>query len=294
VTVHPVTDRANLNDDIVTAANLIRHSKQRYDIFDAIYFGKREWKTVSALSKKTGYSKKRVTELAKRIVDHGFATTKKIDGELAYACDRILFQNKRKIFAAAKDKKKLDKIPTRNRPHVKGAINLVHLPVAKSNAPRSITVEDVSSFGLIDQAPKPDPKIKLNRMAEERMKNAFKAMIGETHDFKDWGGEKNDLYTNKLKVGGRRKAAAFAFKGKGTTGPLTPKKMGKNGDQLGRLFSSDAEVYFVVYHGKIDESVLNVMRAHGALKSLAGQSVRYGVIDGDDLNRLYQAYRQHF
>lgn len=50
----------------------------------------------------------------------------------------------------------------------------------------------------------------------------------------------------------------------------------------------------VVYHGKIDESILSVMYAHAVAKSLEGRAVRYGVIDGDDLNRLVQAYPKEF
>jgi hypothetical protein len=37
-------------------------------------------------------------------------------------------------------------------------------------------------------------------------------VIGEGYDFKDWGGERNDLYTNKLRFRGKRRSAAFALK----------------------------------------------------------------------------------
>ena len=103
-------------------------------------------------------------------------------------------------------------------------------------------------------------------------------------------GEKNDLFTKKLKLDGKRKAAAFAFKGKGTKGTLTPKMMGKNGDQIARLIGSAAEVFFVVYHGKIDESITEQLQAFSVAKSMSGTPVYYGTIDGNDLNRLIQAY----
>ena len=131
-------------------------------------------------------------------------------------------------------------------------------------------------------------------MSEERIKSAFKQIIGESHDFKDWGGEKNDLFTNKLRLSAARKTAAFAFKGRATQGTLTPRKMGKNGDQVARLFGSEADVFFVVYHGKIDQSIHEQMSAHAVARSLGGRSVSYGVIDGDDLNRLVQAYPAAF
>ena len=119
-------------------------------------------------------------------------------------------------------------------------------------------------------------------------------MIGETYEFKDWGGEKNDLYTTKLVFRGKRHAAAFALKGKATTGPLTPRKMGKNGDQLGRLFTSEAQVYFVEYHSKIDEAVVQQMSAYAVARALSGARIYYGLIDGDDLARLVTAYPKQF
>jgi hypothetical protein len=289
-----VAERANINDNIVNAAKLIGRSKHRRAVFEAIYFGKTLWKAASAIAKRTRLPRKRVLEEGVKIVHAAFATQKKLDGDVAYARDPSLYPHKAKIFAAAGDRKKLAAIPTRVNPHIVGGTT-VRVTLARANLkPGKITIDDVASFKAVAGVKTIDPKAKLNRMAEARIKNAFKAIIGETHEFTDWGGEKNDLFTDKLRLATTRKQAAFAFKGKATQGTLTPKKMGKNGDQVGRLFSSEAEVFFVVYHGKIDESVHTQMYAHAVAKSSNGQAVRYGVIDGDDLNRLYQAYRKHF
>ena len=76
--------------------------------------------------------------------------------------------------------------------------------------------------------------------------------IGETGSFTDWGGERNDLFTSKIHLKGKRRAVAFAFKGPGTSGALTPRKLGKNGDQIQRLFLSPAEVFVIQYHGQIE------------------------------------------
>jgi hypothetical protein len=103
------------------------------------------------------------------------------------------------------------------------------------------------------------------------------------------------LFTSKLRRRASRTTAAFALKGRATKGTLTPKKMGANGDQVGRLLGSAAEVFFVVYHSKVEESIHELMRVHALGKSMTtGRGVFYGVIDGDDLNRLYQAYRKQF
>jgi hypothetical protein len=287
-------ERANLNDNIANAAKLISKSKQRRAVFEAIYFGKKTWKSAAEIATRAKLPRKRALEEGRRIVDHGFARQKKEKKEVWYSRDPILYQNKARIFAAAGSKKKLEAIPTRSRPHIIGG-QTVKIVLGRGNKePKTITVDEVASFKDVRKFKKRDASLLLNRLAEDRVKRAFKAIIGESHDFKDWGGEKNDLFTNKLRVTGSRKTAAFAFKGKGTSGTLTPKKMGKNGDQIGRLFSSAAEVFFVVYHGKVDESVYNAMYAHAVAKSTSGGAVQYGVIDGDDLNRLFQAYRTHF
>jgi hypothetical protein len=289
-----VAERANINDNIVNAAKLIGRSKQRRAVFEAIYFGKALWKSVTAIAQRTGLPRKRVLEEGKRIVGHDFASQEKIDGETSYSRDQSLYQHKAKILAAAGNKKKLAAIPTRVNPHIVGGATVRITLERASLKPRKITVDDVASFKAVESVKTIDSKANLKSIAEVRIKNAFKAIIGETHDFKDWGGEKNDLFTNKLRLASTRKDAAFAFKGKATQGTLTPKKMGKNGDQVGRLFSSEADVFFVVYHSKVDESVHNQMFAYAVAKSLGGRAVSYGIIDGDDLNRLYQAYRKHF
>ena len=90
-------------------------------------------------------------------------------------------------------------------------------------------------------------KVKVNsatkKISEKAFKNGIMKLIGETGNFQDWGGEPNDLYTSKLRHKGKRRAIAFAFKGPGTAGVLTPKKLGKNGDQIQRLFLSPAEIF---------------------------------------------------
>ncbi|HEV2173482.1 MAG TPA: hypothetical protein VGR71_07945, partial [Nitrospira sp.] len=120
-------------------------------------------------------------------------------------------------------------------------------------------------------------------------------LVGETGRFSDWGGEKGDLFTTRLMMGGKRFAAAFAFKGRGRSGELTPALLGKNGDQIQRLFTNEAEVFFVQYWDRIAESVLTRMSAAAIAKSYAtGKRIYYGIIDGSDSSRLIAAYPSAF
>jgi hypothetical protein len=292
--VQNTTDRANIDDDISNCAKLIGRSKHRRSVFAEIYRGKKEWKTVAEIAKEVRLKPKRVLEEAKRFVSHKYVNQKKIEGETAYSKDPTLNLHKAKILSAAGNKAKFAKLPTRSRPHASGGVT-VSIQLKRSDPkPSKITVDDVQSFRLVRNINGIDRNLKLGGIREERIKAGFKKILGETHDFKDWGGEKNDLYTSKFYLGSSRKDAAFAFKGRATSGTLTPKKMGANGDQVARLFASDADVFFIVYHGKVDESIHVQMRAHALALSLGGKSVTYGVIDGDDLNRLYRAYRKCF
>jgi len=120
-------------------------------------------------------------------------------------------------------------------------------------------------------------------------------ILGEPGAFKDWGGEDSDLYSGRLRLNGKRHAAAFAFKGPGEPGALVPGRMGKNGDQLSRLFRQDADVFLVQHWREIKPSVLEMMRNLAVAKSVAtGQLIRYGIIDGNDTERLRRAYSAKF
>jgi hypothetical protein len=132
-------------------------------------------------------------------------------------------------------------------------------------------------------------------ISEKAFKAGILTLIGDKGDFQDWGGEKNDLYTTKLKFKGKRRAVAFAFKGPGTQGILTPRKLGKNGDQIQRLFLGAAEIFIVQYHAQIDQSVIEQMVAFATMNSVRERRrIWYGVIDGDDTNRLVAAYPRAF
>src|SRR5690606_15400058 len=121
--------------------------------------------------------------------------------------------------------------------------------------------------------PTPAPGLKLNRLAEIKIKKGLQKILKEKGRFQDWGGESNDLFSTRIVLKRNRLPAAFALKGKGTHGELKPKGMGKNGDQVGRLFGSPAQVYLVVYPGLVHESVLAQMQAFAFGKAISGQKI---------------------
>jgi hypothetical protein len=60
-------------------------------------------------------------------------------------------------------------------------------------------------------------------------------------------------------------------------------------------FSSAADVFIVQYHDQIDESVVEQMKRFAIANSVTeNKQVYFGVIDGDDTNRLVAAYPKAF
>ncbi len=285
--------RGNANENIVHAAQVIGRSKARRAVFEEIYRGKKKIKTVDELMQSTRLGRVPVLNEGKKLAGNGIVGQVKVDGRTAYEKDEFFVHHKKKVLALVDDPSRRTEYPTKHEPRVQGK-TVVQIRVARSQPlPQLITIDDVESFAAVTQQSAASGR-RPSDLPEARIKRFLQKVIGETYDFKDWGGERNDLYTDKLRFRGKRRSAAFALKGRATTGPLTPKKMGKNGDQLGRLFLSEADLFFVVYHSKIDEAVAQQMRAYALTRALAGTRVYYCLIAGDDLARLAAAYPKEF
>jgi hypothetical protein len=286
--------RANPNENVIHAADVIGRSKIRRSVFEAIYRGKKKIKTVDDLMGTTGLSRKQVLNEGKKLAGNQIVAQVKVGSLTAYEKDEFFVHRKAKVLALVDDPSKRSKHPTKQEPRAQHAATVVKIQLARSQPlPKLITIDDVGGFAALKNHPT-GTSHGLNGLPEARVKKFLQKVIGETAAFQDWGGEKNDLCTNKLVYLGKRRAAAFALKGKATKGPLTPKKMGKNGDQLGRLFSSQAQFFFVVYHSKIEESVVEQMHAYALARAMSGTQIYYGTIDGDDLARLVAAYPNEF
>lgn len=279
----------NRNDKIANAAMVLGRSEARKRVFLAIYNGKTKIKTVSDIQRLSGLKTRvRVLQEAKKLDGEDIVKQleKKVNGETAYEKIDFYVHNKKAIIRLAGNKEKLDKFPTKVNPRIQGSIIKISFPRNVVDV-RQISIDDIDSFSKV----KKDSQEKMQPLYENKIKEGFKKIIGEEGDFTDWGGETNDLFSTRLMLNGKRINGAFAFKGRGTMGILTPRKMGKNGEQIQRLFKSPADAFFVQYHGQIDESIIEQMRYFAIAKSvIEGKRIYFGVIDGKDTSRIITAY----
>jgi hypothetical protein len=154
-----------------------------------------------------------------------------------------------------------------------------------------VFTDEIDTFELAREEERPSDKDLdiLRGLPEARIKDAFAEIIGEPCVPKDWGGERSDLLSTHVKLDGRRIATAFAFKGPATFRPLELSGLGKNGDQIERLFSESADLLVLQHCHRINHSVRATMRAFATRMF---DPRLFCLIDGYDTVRILRAYRK--
>jgi hypothetical protein len=129
-------------------------------------------------------------------------------------------------------------------------------------------------------------------LSEAKVKESICEIIGYPFPQRDWGGEVCDIFCN-MQFRRRSVPAAFVLKGKSYAHrPLRITDLGKNGDQLVRLFTLQAEIFILQSNGPIDGAVYSQVQAQVAEKLMANQPVYYLMIDGVQTARLLRAYNK--
>jgi hypothetical protein len=283
--------RSNPNDQIAHAATVLKRSAKLRKMFDAICGGGSSPKSVAKLMELTGYNQVEVSQLAGRLADQQLVHKMKVGPNTQYSKDRFYSANRRKILGLATDPAALKKFPTKVSPRSTSSTPIKVVLHGIKVSVKQLTCDDIDQFRKIRKI-KSAGKV---RISEDAFKKGIQKIIAQPGTFKDWGGESNDLFTTKVIVKGKRIPTAFAFKGPGKSGPLTPGKLGKNGDQIQRLFAAPADLYVVQYHDQIAQSVVEQMEAFAKVNAMHGaKKVFFMIIDGSDTNRLMAAYPKEF
>ena len=288
---------SNAPENLVHAAEAVGSSAVRQAVFEAIYRGKKRRKSVSNLIESTRLTRKQVLTAGKHLADKQVVIQDRENGETVYQKIDFIHRNKSKILKYARSKATREAVATKRNSRGTGRaipkeVRVVIRTRAVRDRVKHITVDDIQSFAKVKGIRASG--YLAGQLSEAQVKEGFRKVLAEAGEFRDWGGEQHDLYTTQLRLAGKRRSAAIAFKGPGTAGKLTPKKMGKNGDQIQRLMQSPAEIFLVQYGGQVDPAVMTQLQQFAVARSLAGGPVFYGVIDGADSLRLAKAYRKQF
>ena len=180
---------SNLNENIQHAADTIGRSLHRRKVFEEIYRGKTKVKTVSDLIKMTGLGRVRVLQEGAKLSANQIVEKTKKDNETAYKKDETFTHHKRRILSLVDGPSKSAKYPTKQRPSVKSTTYKIVVP-GKRPRVKPVTVDEIDSFHKIRKFTNIDSSLGLDKMLESKLKSGLKKIIGETHTFRDWGGEK--------------------------------------------------------------------------------------------------------
>jgi hypothetical protein len=284
---------SNLEENLERWAKMLRHAGRNRTVFDAIYSSKKaSWRN-DEIATATGLDGKNVSEAAKALHDRTLLI-RHSGLPIRYSKRADVYREKRKLLALAASPKKLAALPTKRRPQ----------PSARSMPPNAmvgraihITVDDIDSFSRVRRMKPDDVPQKLipERLPEDVFKSGIENILGERTRLKDWGGENLDLYSTNLMIKGKRKAVGIALKGPAKSGALTPGKMGKNGDQIDRLFTQAVDVAIVQYEGDIAVSVPSLMDKLAREKARSEEkNIYYCLINLLDSYRLRLAYPMAF
>ena len=288
---------SNRNDQIANRAQVLRNAPTRQRVFEEVYRGKKKTKTATELAKAAGCpTTKRLTEIAKPMVHEKLFEQgrERINGipQTVYRKINFVATNREKILRLARNSDALSRFPTKTNPTPGRTLERVVLRLPFKPKTRFVTIDEVEQFAKARNV-QPAPLMP-EQLSEQQFKKGLLHLLQETKIPKDWGGETNDIFTTKLKIAGRTRRAAFALKGPAQKGTLVPRKMGKNGDQIQRLFRSPADVFFIQYEGDIAESIITDMEVWAQAKGVFGQEILFGTIDGDACVRLRRAYPRAF
>lgn len=281
---------ANADEKIERAAKVLRASAQNKDVFKIVYSGGK-FKTLEDIKNKAVNFNTNTYKAAARLYSEDIIDKKPGKGPISYGKKTFYSTHRNRILKLSENAKRLKEYPTKR----KNGTQIITKTYSFRTRPQAelLLIDNIDSFKAVHKVESVDTK-GLATMPERTVNRAICRIINQSEK-KDWGGERNDIYSNNVLLKGKRKPAAFALKGRATKGILTPNKMGKKADQIQRLFEGTAEIHFVVHHSDIDERVLDQMQAQAINKSVVtGKKIYYCPIDGKDLARLRTAYPRTF
>jgi hypothetical protein len=162
---------------------------------------------------------------------------------------------------------------------------------------KRLYIQSIDSFGKVRDLNivqvKPFLKDGFLDWSEKKIKEAFLEIIGQSFVPKDWGGETEDIYSALVLLNGERVQTSMILKGSGTIrGRETqPADLGKNADQLQRMFRAESSKLFIIQSVKpIAEAIVDAAELHIDRQRARGNHSYYCAIDGQDTALILYAY----
>ena len=270
-------------------ARELAKSERKFKIWREIYAHGNRPKTAKSLEGPTSLSAQTILTLGSPMAAKGYFDRVKHGGLWAFKKIQSLNAVKHTILRAAKSPSALGREEAKK---LKVSV-VVRKTTVRGGKAKYLPIESIDQFSKVTKIKKTQP---LKPLPEKNFKNGLKRIFDENRDFPDWPGERNDFYTDKLKINGRRFPAAFALKGPGVgVKKAVPGKWGKHGNQIQRLASSPAQVLMLQFEGEIDEYSREQLKKFAQLKAhQETEDIFFGFIDDADSARIRRAYGNAF
>ena len=151
--------------------------------------------------------------------------------------------------------------------------------------------EEIEQFAGMDETwfPSTTEFKRIANVPEQQVKELICNLLMEPSVPHDWGGEESDVLSANLVVGGRRYVGAFLLKGPARFHPMKPTDLGKNGDQIYRLFNIPAQIYVIQHCHSIGAAVRKQMEAFALARSFVAPC-QIVFMDGVTTARLLRAH----
>lgn len=155
-----------------------------------------------------------------------------------------------------------------------------------------LPIDEVDSFAIVreveaDQVRDFAAPIQIN---ERVIKHCIHRLVGDPYIDEDWGGERSDIGTGRVFLGGSRKLTGFLLKGRSVQGPLYGSELGTRGDQIVRLLEVRAELSVVQHVHQIPTETQDQLRYGVIALRVTGVPAALGSAwDGVDTARLLLA-----
>ena len=151
-------------------------------------------------------------------------------------------------------------------------------------------IQQFSGIQDIQEKEKSFPDLSpLKAIPESKIKQAIAEILHEGAVPADWGGERSDLFSTNVILDGQNISTAFLLKGPSRFSPMKMTHLGKNGDQIDRLFSEPADLLVLQHCHEVTSPVRSTMRAYAAR---CYDLRRFSILDGYDTIRLLKANKK--